>query len=450
MPTDKKPVVRFAPSPTGMLHLGNARAALFNWLFAKHAGGKFMLRMDDTDDERSTAAYAEGIENDLAWLGLRHDLFDRQSNRIAIYEAAAQRLKDAGLLYPCYETAAELDRKRKRQQARGKPPVYDRAALDLTAEDRATLEAEGRKPHWRFKLDGSKTHFEDLIFGAFDVNSDSLSDPVLVREDGRFLYTLPSVVDDIDFGITHIIRGADHLTNTGVQLQLFKALGATAPTFAHYSLLQGPEGKPLSKSQGEDFSLQSLREAGYEPMAINSLLARLGTPDPVEPRLSLEELAAHFDIGQLGRADIRFDPANLDKTNAALLHLIPYTSIRGRLGAAGIDLGEDFWNAIRPNLTRFDDAALWAGIITGPMTPVIEDEAFGALAAGNLPPEPWSDQTWGILTDNLKQISGRKGKALFMPLRLALTGLPHGPELKNLLPLIGRERAESRLRGLTR
>lgn len=449
MPTDKKPIVRFAPSPTGMLHLGNARAALFNWLFAKHAGGKFMLRMDDTDDERSTSAYAEGIENDLAWLGLRHDLFDRQSNRIAIYETAAQRLKDAGVLYPCYETAEELDRKRKRQQARGKPPVYDRAALDLTADDRTKLEAEGRKPHWRFKLDGSKTHFDDLIFGPFEVNSDSLSDPVLVRADGRFLYTLPSVVDDIDFGITHIIRGADHLTNTGVQIQLFKALGATVPTFAHYSLLQGPEGKPLSKSQGEDFSLQSLREAGYEPMAINSLLARLGTSDAVEPRMSLEDLAANFEIGQLGRADIRFDPADLDKTNAALLHLIPYSAIRGRLGAAGIDLGEDFWNAVRPNLARFEDAAIWADIVTGPMAPVIEDEAFGVLAADNLPPEPWSDETWGMLTDGLKKLSGRKGKALFMPLRLALTGLPHGPELKNLLPLIGRERAESRLRGLT-
>lgn len=449
MPNNMKPIVRFAPSPTGSLHVGNARAALFNWLFAKHADGQFLLRMDDTDDERSTTAFALGIEEDLAWLGLHHDLFARQSDRIAEYEKAAAKLKASGHLYPCYETADELERKRKRQQARGKPPIYDRAALALSDEDRAKLESEGRKPHWRFKLSGAKTSFDDMIFGTFDVNSDSLSDPVLVREDGRFLYTLPSVVDDIDFAITHVIRGADHLTNTGVQIQIFEALGATPPIFAHYSLLQGPEGRPLSKREDADFSLASLRAAGYEPMAINALLARLGTSEPVEPRIGMDELAAAFHIETLGRADIRFDPVDLDKMNAALLHLISYEDIRARLADGNVDLGRDFWDAVKPNLARYKDVHGWAEIIRGPIVPVMEDAGLTTLAAGLLPPEPWSQATWGELTAALKDRTGRKGKALFMPLRLALTGLPHGPELKNLLPLIGRNRAESRLRGIT-
>jgi len=442
--------VRFAPSPTGRLHIGNARTALLNYLFALRRGGRFMLRLDDTDTERSTEAFARGIEEDLAWLGLRHDIFARQSERIADYEAAAERLKQAGRLYPCYESAAELDRKRKRQLARGLPPVYDRAALALGDEERRALEAEGRKAHWRFRLVNEPTPFADLIHGDTVVDAASLSDPVLVREDGRFLYTLPSVVDDIDFGITHVIRGADHVTNTGVQVQIFRALGAEPPVFAHHSLLQGPEGRPLSKREDAAFSLQALREAGYEPMAIDALLARLGTSDAVEPRLTLGELARDFDIAHLGRADIRFDPADLDKTNAALLHMLPYEAVMGRLGAMKCDLGPAFWEAVRPNLVRFADVKDWAEIVEGPVAPVIEDAGFAAAAAAALPPEPWGAETWGLWTGALKDETGRKGKALFMPLRLALTGLDHGPELKNLLPLIGRERAEARLRGLTR
>lgn len=445
-----KPVtVRFAPSPTGRLHVGNVCAALFNYLFAKKAGGKFLLRLDDTDTERSTEDYARGIEADLAWLGLHHDLFARQSDRIAEYEAAAARLKQAGRLYPCYETPGELERKRKRQLAQKKPPVYDRAALKLTDEEKRALEAEGRHPHWRFKLDHEKTGFDDLIRGHVAVDTGSLSDPVLVREDGRFLYTLPSVVDDIEFGISHVIRGADHITNTGVQVQITRALGAEPPVYAHYSLLQGPEGRPLSKREDAAFSLQTLREAGYEPMALNSLLARLGTSDAIEPRLTLEELAEGFDISHLGRADIRFDPADLDKMNAALLHMLPYEAIVGRLGAAKCDLGPAFWDAVKPNLIRFADVKDWARVVEGPVEPVIEDAGFAAEAASLLPPAPWGPETWGLWTEALKAATGRKGKALFMPLRLALTGLGHGPELKNLLPLIGRERAEARLRGLT-
>jgi len=443
-------IVRFAPSPTGRLHVGNARAALFNWLFAKKVGGKFMLRMDDTDDERSTAEFAAGIEADMAWLGLTHDIFARQSERLAAYEAAAAKLKADGRLYPAYETATELDRKRKRQMARGLPPVYDRAALKLTDEDRAALEAEGRKPHWRFKLEQVHTAFDDLIQGHVEVDGASLSDPVLIREDGRFLYTLPSVVDDIDFAVTHVIRGSDHITNTGVQIQLIRALGAEPPVYAHYSLLNGPEGKPLSKREdAARFSLAALREAGYEPMALNALLARLGTPDPVEPVLSLDVLAETFDMTRLGRADIRFDPADLARVNAAILHLTPYADAKPRLAALGCDLGEDFWNAVRPNLALFAEAADWARVVEGPLAPVIEDAAFATAAAAALPPEPWDEATWGLWTGAVKEVTGAKGKALFMPLRLALTGRPHGPELKNLLPLIGRKRADARLRGLT-
>lgn len=429
--------------------MGNARTALFNFLFAKQAGGRFMLRLDDTDAARSTQEFADGIEEDLGWLGLQHDLFARQSDRLTQYEAASERLKNEGRLYPCYETADELERKRKRQLARGLPPVYDRAALSLSAEEKARLEAEGRTPHWRFKLVNEPTAFTDLVLGETVIDARSLSDPVLVREDGRFLYTLPSVVDDIDFEITHVIRGADHVTNTGVQVQLFRALGAEPPVFAHHSLLQGPEGRPLSKREDAAFSLQALRGVGYEPMAINALLARLGTSDAVEMRPSLAELAVHFDLGQLGRADIRFDPVDLDKANAAFLHTLSYEDAAPRLQAAGIDLGEAFWNAVRPNLTRFTDAAEWAHVVTGPLQPVIEEATFAQAAAQLLPAEPWSEATWGLWSKAVGEATGRKGKALFMPLRLALTGLAHGPELKNLLPLIGRAKADGRLRGLT-
>ncbi|MEX0840335.1 MAG: glutamate--tRNA ligase [Parvibaculum sp.] len=442
--------VRFAPSPTGRLHVGNACAALFNWLFAKKSGGRFMLRLDDTDDERSTAAFAAAIEEDLRWLGLRPDIFARQSDRLAAYEAAAGKLKAQGRLYPAYETAAELDRKRKRQMARGLPPVYDRAALALTDEDRAKLEAEGRKPHWRFRLDQVHTAFDDLVRGHVEVDGASLSDPVLIREDGRFLYTLPSVVDDIDFRITHVIRGSDHITNTGVQVQLIRALGAEPPAYAHYALLNGPDGKPLSKREdAERFSLVALRDAGYEPLALDALLARLGMPDTADACMPLEALAEAFDIARLGRADIRFDPADLARVNAACLHLMLYADAKPRLAALGCDLGEDFWNAVRPNLALFAEAADWARIVEGPVTPVIEDKAFAEAAAAALPPEPWDEATWGLWTGAVKQATGAKGKALFMPLRLALTGLPHGPELKNLLPLIGRKRAGARLHGLT-
>ncbi len=440
-------ITRFAPSPTGHLHVGNVRAALFGYLFAKAAGGRYMLRLDDTDTERSTDEYARGIETDLAWLGLPHDIFARQSDRFAEYEAAAAKLKADGRLYPCYETANELDRKRKRQLAMKKPPVYDRAALALTSEEVKAFEAEGRTPHWRFKLADEETTFDDLIHGPTRIDPASLSDPVLIREDGRFLYTLPSVVDDIDFAVTHVIRGADHMTNTGVQVQITRALGATPPTYAHFSLLLSVDGRPLSKRLDAEFSLNAMRADGYEPMAINSLLARLGTTDPVEAKLTVADLVAGFDITHLGRADIRFDPADLDKLNAAWLHMLPYADAQPRLAALGCDLGQSFWETVQPNLARFADVAFWASVVTGPVTPVIEDAGFAAAAASVLPAEPWSGDTWKLWTEAVKEKTGAKGRALFMPLRLALTAHEHGPELKNLLPLIGRERALARLSG---
>ena len=440
-------VVRFAPSPTGLLHVGNARTAIINHLFAKKTGGKFLLRIDDTDAERSKPEYEAAILEDLAWLGVRHDLFARQSERAAQHQAAANLLKTVGRLYPAYESQLELDRRRQRQIAAGKPPVYDRAALKLSAEDRAKLEAQGKRPHWRFKLSQTKVKWTDLIRGEVEIDTAHLSDPVLIREDGRFLYTLPSVVDDVDFQITHIIRGEDHVTNTAVQIEIFEALSGRAPAFAHHPLLIGAGGEALSKRLGS-LSLKLLREDGIEPLAAVSYLAKTGTSDPIAPHVSLDELVEGFAMEKIGRAPAHFDPAELSNLNAKLLHALPYAAVKGRLAAAGAG-GEAFWVAARANLARFADVRdLWA-MVEGPVTPVIEDEAFIAQATAYLPPEPWDDTTWGFWTGAVAAGTGRKGKALYHPLRLALTGREHGPELKKLLPLIGHARSLARLQGET-
>ncbi|MFZ1989806.1 MAG: glutamate--tRNA ligase [Alphaproteobacteria bacterium] len=439
-------VVRSAPSPTGRLHVGNIRNALFNWLFARQAGGKFMLRIDDTDTARSTKEFEQGIIEDFAWLGLTHDLFARQSQRIASYTAAAERLKAAGRLYPAFETEDELERKRRIQRARGLPPVYDRAALKLSELDRAHLEGEGRRPHWRFRLDNRHVVFRDLIRGEVDIDTASQSDPVLIREDGSFLYTLPSIVDDIEFGISHVIRGEDHVANTGTQIEIFEALGAAPPEFAHYALIVDAEGGKLSK-RFESLSVASLRESGIEPMAILSLLARLGTSDPVEPVSDLEKLAESFSLDKIGRAPARFDPAELEALNARILHATPYDKVKDRLAKLGVGGGEAFWLAVRPNLEKLEDAARWWRILHGPFEGAMVDPPFTARAAEILPQEPWGEATWHAWTEALKAETGRKGKDLFAPLRMALTGLPHGPDMKSLLPLIPRERAVRLLRG---
>jgi glutamyl-tRNA synthetase len=439
-------VVRFAPSPTGLLHVGNARTALLNWLFAKKMGGRFLLRIDDTDAARSTKAFEEAIYRDLGWLGLSHDGTDRQINRLAVYSTAFYKLQAVGQIYPCFETEAELERQRSLLAARKLPPIYNRASLDPA--NRAKWEAEGRKPHWRFKLSRSKVNWTDLVRGPVEIDTATMSDPVLVREDGAFLYTLPSVADDIDMAISHVVRGEDHVTNTAAQIEIFEALGAGVPKFAHFPLLVGAGGEALSKRLGS-LSLESLRDDGTEPLAVASYLAKIGTSDPVEPRLSLGELAEEFDFAKIGRAPAHFVPEELSALNARLLHITPYSVVAGRVPPMNGIAGEAFWDAIKPNLTKLSDVTEMARLVTGPVTPVIEDAGLAAHAAALLPAEPWDESTWGVWTKAVAAETGAKGRGLFHPLRLALTGLEHGPELKKLLPLIGRDRVKARLEGKT-
>ncbi|MEZ5893846.1 MAG: glutamate--tRNA ligase [Parvularculaceae bacterium] len=435
--------VRFAPSPTGKIHVGNVRAALWNWLFARKSGGVFVLRIDDTDRERSTKAYEDGIRADLAWLGLNYDETMSQSARFERYQEAAESLKAAGRLYPCYETAEEIDRKRKIQRARGLPPVYDRAALSLTPAQIAAFEAEGRKPHWRFKLTHTPVTWVDLIRGETTVDTASVSDPVLIREDGMYLYTLPSCVDDIDLNITHVMRGEDHVTNTGVQIEIIEALGGKPLQFAHHSLLVGADGQGLSKRLGS-LSIEAMREDGLEPASVTSLLAKLGTADPVAPQTDLMALAQSFDFDRIGRAPARFDMAELESLNAKILHETPYAKVKDRLAKLGVD--EALWDAVKGNIVRLKDAAEWVAVVGGAIDPVIGDKSF-ADAASALVPDRLDGESWAAFTNAVKEKTGAKGKALFMPLRLALTGRERGPEMAAIFPLIGAEKARARLSG---
>ncbi len=443
-------VVRFAPSPTGYLHAGNARIALINWLYAKAHGGRFILRLDDTDAARVKPEYVAAIGEDLAWLGIDwRDEPVRQSARLALYQEAANRLKAQGRLYPCYETAAELDAKRKLQAAAHKPPLYDRTGLKLTADERARLEAEGRRPHFRFLLDHRTISYDDLVRGPTTIETASQSDPVLIKEDGTVLYTLASVVDDAALGITHVIRGEDHVTNTGTQIELFEALGASAPRFGHLSLLIGADGAPLSK-RIESLALKNLRADGIETLALASFLAKLGTGDPLEPINALGDLAKGFALDRFGKAPARFDPAELSSLSARTIHAMSFERARPRLSALGLGAADAaYWNAVRGNLARLDDAKTWWPVINGPLVPVIEDAAFAMLAASLLPDDRLDGTSWGLWTKRIAEASGRKGKALFHPLRLALTGRGDGPAMADLLPLIGRERALARLAGHT-
>jgi glutamyl-tRNA synthetase len=444
------PTVRFAPSPTGRIHIGNARVALINYLYASAQHGRFILRFDDTDFARSTEEFAAAIEVDLAWLGITPDAVFRQSQRIPLYEIAAAKLRDAGRLYPCYETAEELEKRRKLQQARGLPPVYDRAALRLSEAERARLTAEGRRPHWRFRLEPGVVEWVDLIRGPVHIDGAVLSDPVLIRADGSFLYTLPSVADDIDMKITHVIRGEDHVTNTAVQLQLFAALApqATPPVFAHHNLLIGATGEGLSKRTGS-LSIGSLREAGYEAMAVAALATLTGSSDNVHAVRSLADLSKSFDLSHISRNPARFDPDDLETLTHRTLALLDFEDVRERLAALDIvgHKAEPLWRAARGNLARFDDILPWWRVVEGEIEAEREDPAFLAQAAALLPAEPWDETSWGAWTANIRAATGRKGKALFHPLRLALTGAESGPELAALLPLIGRARAAARLLG---
>ncbi len=441
--------VRFAPSPTGRLHVGNVRAALWNWLFARASGGRFILRIDDTDRDRSTKENEEAIRRDLNWLNLDWDETFRQSERFADYDKAADYLRAHGLLYACYETPEDIERKRRLQRARGLPPVYDRAALRYTDDQKRAFDAEGRRAHWRFKLSQKPVSWNDLIRGETTFDTGSLSDPVLIREDGQYLYTLPSCVDDIDYGITHVIRGEDHTTNTAVQIEIIKAIAhargrGAIPAFAHFSLLADAGGDKLSKRLGS-LSVESMREDGLEPAAITSLLAKLGTSDAVRAERELLTLAAEFDLRKASRAPARFDPAELDAVNAKLLHETPYAAVADRLAGLGVD--EKLWAAARGNLKRLDEAANWLAVVKGPIEPMIEDRAFGAAAAALVPNDPLTDESWSAFVEAVKTKTGAKGKALFRPLRLALTGAGEGPEMAQLFALIGAEKARARLRG---
>lgn len=432
---------RFAPSPTGRLHVGNIRTALHNWMLAKKSGGKFVLRIDDTDAARSKEEYVDAIRADLAWLGIEADSEERQSQRLDRYDAAFEKLKQAGRVYPAYETAQELELKRKVQLGRGLPPIYDRGALELTEEERAAKEAEGIAPHWRFKLDHDEAlAWDDGVRGASKFDSKLLSDPVIRRADGSWLYMLPSTVDDIDMGITHVLRGEDHVSNTAVQIQMFTAMGAAAPEFAHEALLVGKEGK-LSKRLGS-LGCDAFRERGIEPEALIAMLARLGTSLPVEPISDRSALLSTFDLSTFGRAPAKFDDAELDRINTVIVHAMPFEAVRHRL-PEGMD--EAGWHAVQPNITTIGEVADWWRLVTGPIDRIefeAEDRAYLAQAAEML---AWSDDPWHSLTAALKDATGRKGKALFLPLRQALTGMDHGPDMGELLPLIGEAEVRARL-----
>ncbi len=430
---------RFAPSPTGYLHIGNMRAALMNFLIARKAGGTFILRIDDTDPERSKEEYVDGIKRDLEWLGLHWDRIERQSERLDRYHAAADQMREMGRLYECFETPTELDLKRKKQLNMGKPPVYDRAALALNDAERDALRAERGTGHWRFKLDQERINWTDGILGDLSIDAASVSDPVLIRGDGQFLYTMASVVDDVEMGITHVVRGSDHVTNTATQIQMIKAIGGTVPTFAHHSLLTGPQGEALSKRLGT-LSLRDLRAQGIEPEALLSLMARLGANEPVELRMSLEEVAEGFDLSQFGAAPTKFDEQDLYPLTARYLHGLSFDDMAADIAAAGVptELGSQFWDVTRENITTRKDLAAWWDMFQNGADPVIDDEDrdFVAQAMAMLPEGPFDGDTWKSWTTAVKDATGRKGKGLFMPLRKALTGQSHGPDMSALLPLL--------------
>jgi glutamyl-tRNA synthetase len=429
-----------------MMHIGNARTALITWLFARSCGGSFFLRIDDTDLERSKVEYETAIEHSLTWLGMDWDDKANQKDRTDLYAVKIDALKAEGRIYACYETPEELSLKRKSQLSRGKPPIYDRAALVITDVQKAAYEAEGRKPHWRFKMEHKPIEWNDHIRGPVSFNGADMSDPVVIREDGSPLYHLCSVIDDVDFGITHIVRGEDHVSNTASHIQMFEALGAKPPEFAHLSLISGSDGSKLSKRMGS-LSIYDLRdEDGLEPMAIVSLLARIGTADPIEAFADIQPLIESFDFSKFSRGTPKFDHEELLRLNAKILHDAPLSAFKEKLEALGLkDVDEEFWNAVRPNLAKLSDAVEWWRVANGPVEPVIEDPAFIEQAVALLPPAPWDNTTWSTWVNAVKEATDRKGKQLFMPLRQALTGMDHGPELDILLQLIGPEKALRRL-----
>lgn len=437
-------ITRFAPSPTGWIHVGNLRTALMNWMIARKAGGTFILRIDDTDPERSKEEYVDGIKRDLDWLGLHWDRVERQSERLDRYEAAAEELRRMDRFYEAFETPTELDLKRKKQLNMGRPPVYDRAALNLSDSEKDSLRAERGAGVWRFKLDQQRIEWNDGILGDISIDAASVSDPVLIRGDGQILYTLASVVDDTEMGVTHVVRGSDHVTNTATQIQIMEALGGTVPKFAHHSLLTGPQGEALSKRLGV-LALKDLRERGIQPMALLSLMARLGSSDPVELRTDLEALISGFDIGHFGSAPTKFDVEDLFPLTGRYLQTQPLSQVADAVRDAGVpdDQAERFWAVTRENIRTLHDLSGWWVMFRDGAEPVIEedDRAFVAEAMALLPDQPFDDETWSTWTSAVKDATGRKGKALFRPLRLALTGQEQGPDMAQVMPLLQKVKA---------
>ena len=435
-------ITRFAPSPTGYIHIGNLRTALFNWLIARKAGGTFILRIDDTDPERSKEEYVDAIKQDLEWLGLTWDRVERQSERLDRYAEAADDLRAKARFYEAWETPTELDLKRKKQLNMGKPPVYDRAALALTEEEKAKLRDERGAGVWRFKLDHDRIEWTDGILGDISIDAASVSDPVLIRQDGQVLYTLASVVDDTEMGVTHVVRGSDHVTNTATQIQMIEALGFTPPSFAHHSLLTGPQGEALSKRLGT-LALRDMRAAGIEPMAILSLMARLGSSDPVELRSTHDELIAGFDISKFGSAPTKFDVEDLKPLTARVVQALPVAAVQDTLAEAGIPEADQdsYWTAVRGNIATRSEAASWWPMFKGDVAPIVadEDRDFVATAFDMLGDPPYAADTWSTWTNALKEATGRKGKQLFMPLRLAITGQQRGPEMADVMPLLAKK-----------
>lgn len=433
--------VRFAPSPTGFMHIGNTRTALFNWLLAKKLGGKFMLRIDDTDKVRSKKEYEDAMRESLIWLGFEWQEEARQSARFERYDAARDKLIAKGRIYACYDTPEELEFKRKRAMAKGQAPIYDRQALHYSDADLQKFKAEGRKPHYRFKLLPGIIEWEDIVRGHCQYDAEKLSDPIIIREDGSYLYHFPSCVDDCDFGITHIVRGEDHVTNTAAQIQIFEALGGKVPTFAHLPLLTGTEGK-LSKRLGS-LGVRELKAEGVEAMAICSFLAKLGTSDAIEPFYDLDSLACSLDFEKLGRSQPKFDEEELKRFNTKFVRGLPYESVADR-----VPVNAEFWNKVKHNLNTVDDIRLWNSICNDVIVPVMEDRELTDLAATVLPLQPWNDETFNLWLEQIKKLTTKKGKELFHPIRKALTALDNGPELKALLPLIGYEKTLLRLKGI--
>lgn len=437
--------VRFAPSPTGMLHVGNARTALITWLFARSQDGEFVLRIDDTDQERSKDEYEQAIEAGLRWMGMDWDKKARQKDRGEVYAKKIEELKADGRLYPCYETPEELDLKRKSQLSRKLPPIYDREGLNLSDEKLVSYKAEGRNPHWRFKMNHAPIEWDDLVRDEVKFEGSDLSDPVLIREDGSPLYHICSVIDDIEYGMTHVVRGEDHVSNTACHIQMFEALGAKPPKFAHLPLLSDKEGGKLSKRIGS-LSLKELQDDGLEAMSVVSLMARLGSSEPIEAFSNVKLVIEGFDISNFSRGTPKFDPEELIRLNTKILHDLTFENVASQLAEMDLnDLDESFWLAVRPNLQKVSDVQEWWRVAKGPVEPIIEDKDFVEAALSLLPPSPWDESTWMNWANAVKEKTGCKGKKLFMPLRQAITGMDHGPELANLMLLIGEEKVKERL-----